>query len=173
MNIETLKTILGEWYDSANEEPSLASDAYEVIAEINEEKYEEIPCKVIWQEEDPYDSFADMRETVQVEGQLRVFSDGSDPKFMSHEQNIKGRAVHDWFGHLSAGCDFSMEGEWTKYQHVKDDYPPWVRPLLFTEIVGQRAAASYYPNGFFDEQFEQQAAFAPKHVRTLAKEVLK
>ena len=172
MNTETLKTILGEWYDNTDESPERAEYAYQEIAKINEKKYETIPVEVIWQKEDPYDSYEDMKKTVEKENKLRVFSGGSEPKFISQEQNVKGRAVHDWFGHLDADCDFSLAGEFEKYTHVKNDYPAWTRPLLFTEIVGQRAAASYYENGFFDNRFEQKATFAPNHVQTLAKRVL-
>lgn len=164
------KRILGKWYDSVDEmNENVAQIAYDTISQIDNVWYDMIPVKVIWQKEDPYDNYADMKATVEKEGVLRVFSGGSDPKFKSHEDNIKGRAVHDWFGHLQADCDFSQSGEWSKYNHVKHRYPSWVRPLLFTEIVGQRAAASYYDDGFFDEKFEQKAAFAPRHITDLAR----
>lgn len=166
---DDLKQIIGRWYDTRDSEACHASKAYQVISRINNHWYDMIPVEVVWQEKDPYNSYADMRHTVETEGKLRVFSGGSNPKYMSHEDNIRGRAVHDWFGHLERGCDFSLEGEWKKYYHVKDRYPQWVRPLLFTEIVGQRAAASFYPNGFTDSRFEQKSVFAPCHLREMCR----
>jgi hypothetical protein len=151
---------VGSWYDSAPVHERYADSAYDVISRINNVLYEKIPIPVKWVSEDPYDSYADMKERVQKEGVLYVFTGGSNPKHMSHEDNIKGRAVHDYFGHLEADCNFSMRGEWEKYNHVKDRYPAWVRPLLFTEIVGQRAMISY--SGGFD--YDQKATFAPKTI---------
>ena len=165
-----VKRILGKWYDSADEMDSyVAKRAYEVISLVDEVWYDRIPVNVVWTTNDPYDDYQDMRQTVKRENELRVFAGGSEPEYKSHEDNVKGRAVHDWFGHLEANCSFSMSGEWTKYNHVKHRYPSWVRPLLFTEIVGQRAAASYYKDGFFDDAFRQKATFAPTHIMDFAR----
>jgi hypothetical protein len=110
-----------------------------------------------------------MKETVESENKLRVFNGGSDPKFMSKEQNVKGRAVHDYWGHLSADCNFSMRGELQKWHHVKDHYPKEAHSLLFTEIVGQRGAVSYY-DGFGDERFVQKAVRSPQWLIDLVRE---
>lgn len=166
---DDIKQIVGQWYDQTVFDDPRSASAYAMIARINEVWYDQIPVTVEWQTEDPYDSYADMRDTVDREGKLRVFSGGSEPLHMTHEQNVKGRAVHDWFGHLEADCDFSMKGEWEKFDYVKHRYPEKVRPLLFTEIVGQRAAASYYDDGFGDDRFFQRASFAPKYIMDLCK----
>jgi hypothetical protein len=157
-----MKRIAGAWYDRQPKERSAdIAQAYEQIATINGAWFELIPIEVVFQSDDPYDSYIDMKETVEREGKLRVFDGGSEPKYMSKQQNIKGRAVHDYFGHLDADCDFSMRGELSKWYHVKDRYPENCRSLLFTEIVGQRAAVSYYEGGFGDERFTQKAVRAP------------
>lgn len=161
--------MVGKWYDNATETvPRKAKRAYSMIARVNHHYFEQIPVKVVFQSQDPYDSYSEMKHMVNKEGFLRVFNGGSEPEHMSKRANLEGRAVHDWFGHLSRDCDFSMKGEWQKYQHVKDRYPKWVRPLLFTEIVGQRAAVSYYEDGFADDNFEQKHAFAPDDIRAFA-----
>jgi len=151
---------VGSWYDHAPEKERYAPDAYDVISRINNVMYDRIPIEVIWTDDDPYGSYTNMRRRVRDEKVLYVYEGGSNPIYMSHEDNIKGRAVHDYFGHLDADCNFSMRGEWEKYNHVKDRYPAWVRPLLFTEIVGQRAMISY--NGGF--HYTQKATFAPKSI---------
>lgn len=165
--------ILGTWYVSADGHNPTAQQAYDVIARINEVWYDMIPVPVIWTDRDPYDDYQDMKESVQEDNELRVFAGGSEPEFMSHTDNVKGRAVHDWFGHLENDCDFSMRGEWEKFNHVKHRYPKWVRSLLFTEIVGQRAAAGYLPDGFSDELFTQKPVSTPRHLRDMCRTVFK
>lgn len=163
MRSQEAKERIGKEYIEADSLPYENSDrvrrAYRRIARINEHLYSQIPIEVIWQKEDPYDSYADMRETVAKEGVLRVFSGGSGTRYLSHEENVKGRAVHDFFGHLEADVDFSFCGEFRKWLHVKDRYPPDAQSVLFTEVVGQRAAAGYLDEGFASDRFEQRAAF--------------
>ncbi|WP_226041188.1 hypothetical protein [Natrinema sp. DC36] len=160
--------VLGRWYATTNPNhvESFVQGAYDTIARVNSVWYDRIPVPVIWTDEDPYDSFADMKESVARDNELRVFSGGSTPEHMSWEDNVKARAVHDWFGHLECDTDFSLEGEYKKFEHIKGRYPRFVRPLLFTEIVGQRAAASYY-DGFGYPRFTQKALFAPCYLRTM------
>lgn len=165
-----IKRIVGKWYDRQPEQNSSDIETtYQQIATINEAWFDLIPIEVVFQNDDPYDSYIDMKETVENEGKLRVFDGGSEPKFMTKQQNIKGRAVHDYFGHLDADCDFSMRGELQKWQHVKDHYPKETHSLLFTEIVGQRAAVSYY-DGFEDERFVQKAVRSPTWLIDLVRE---
>ena len=56
--------------------------------------------------------------------------------------------------------------------HVKHRYPEWVRPLLFGEIVGQRALAGHLTGGFTDRLFRQKAVFAPDSLVDLCVEQL-
>lgn len=175
-----VKRIIGKWYVSVDSSSRIAESvshatkrAYDTIVRINRIWYDMIPVEVVWEKQDPYDSYEDMKQSVESEGKLRVFAGGSKPKHMSHEDNVKGRAVHDWFGHLEADCDFSMKGEWQKFRHVKHRYPRFCRPLLFTEIVAQRAAAGYLPDGFSDELFEQKCVSAPRHIRDFARTAFK
>jgi hypothetical protein len=164
---ESVQTQIAKWYLRTDEHPdNHVRRAYQVIARINEYWYDMIPVEVVWTEKDPYDNYVDMKRSVKRDGELRVFSGGSEPNYMSYEQNVKGRAVHDWFGHLQADCDFSLKGEFLKYNHVKHRYPKSVRPLLFSEIVGQRALVGYLDNGFESDKFQQKGIFAPdRYVR--------
>lgn len=136
-------------------------DAYAKIARINRHLYDKIPVEVVWTEDDPYDDYADMRERVRRTGTLRVFAGGTEPPFMSHEDNVKGRAVHDFFGHLEADVPFTFEGEYRKWQHVRGRYPRECAGVLFAEVVGQVAAAYYLDGGFDNPRFTQRACDAP------------
>jgi len=128
---------------------------YHELARVNNQLFDSIPVDVHIVDSDPYDSFADMKESVSDE--LLIFSGGDTPRFLTHEENLKGRAVHDWYGHLSHDCDFSPEGEFTKWFRMVDFYPPHVTQLLFGEVVAQVAAVHHV--GGFD--YDQRPCIAP------------
>lgn len=96
----------------------------EEIGRRHEILYEQIPAPVLWTHEDPYSDAVELRERVEEDEELLVFAGGSKPAYMSQEQNVKGRAVHDYFGHVRFGVDFSVEGEFRKWYNAKQFYPP-------------------------------------------------
>jgi len=151
----------------AGEGSAEVREAYRNIAEINAHKFErmEREVEVVFTEDDPYSSFEEMKRKVAETGTMEVFSGGSKPPLMTHRENCVGRAVHDYYGHLDAGCDFSPEGEYTKWEHVRSDYSDdrlGIESLvMFAEVVGQLCAAFYLPDGFNDDRFEQRAFPAP------------
>jgi len=72
-NVEnkSLKMQIGEWYDSEdNIHTDKTRKAYETIARINNIWFELIPIPVIFQEEDPYSNYTELKETVEQEGVL-------------------------------------------------------------------------------------------------------
>lgn len=163
----TVPERIGREYVESEELPCENSpfvrEAYRKIAAINEVRYDAIPVPVIWQEDDPYSSFEDMKERVEKEGVFRVFSGGTHPDTLTREENIKGRAVHDWYGHLDADCDFSFAGEFQKWRHVRDAYPRECWGVLFAEVVGQVSAAYYLDGGFSNDRFTQRPCDAPAY----------
>jgi len=174
MDKETIVAVVGEWYDSQptvrDSNKGQVQSAYNHVADVNSELFDQIPIPVVFQDEDPYDSYEEMAQTVGNEQQLRIFSGGNNPTFLSEKENLVGRAVHDFHGHLTVDCDFSIKGEFQKWDHMRHEYDRDVHSLLFTEVVGQRIAASYYEDGFFDDSFEQKAVFAPQHIMTLVRQ---
>jgi hypothetical protein len=136
-------------------------DAYEELAQRHEILYEQIDVPVLWTHNDPYTDADEMMRRVEEDDEFLVFAGGSHADHMTVEQNIKGRAVHDYFGHIRFSVDFSVEGEYGKWKHAKQFYPPETRRVLFTEIVGQRCAAAYLDDAYTDPAFEQRAAPAP------------
>ena len=149
------------------EESPAVREAYRNIANINEVKFRRMneEVDVVFTDDDPYSSFEEMKRRVAETGTMKVFSGGSKPPLMTHRENCIGRAVHDYFGHLDADCDFSPEGEYTKWEHVRSDYSDdrlGIESLvIFSEVVGQLCAAFYLPDGFEDGRFEQRAFEAP------------
>lgn len=136
---------------------------YGQVAQRHEILYEQIPIPVIWTHDDPYSSAGELFERVDADGELLVFAGGSKPKYMTQEQNVKGRAAHDYFGHLRFRVDFSIEGEFLKWHNAKQFYPPETHRLLFTEIVGQRCAAGFLDGGFGSPRFTQRSFEAPEN----------
>lgn len=127
------------------------------LAHVNNQLFDSIPVTVNFVSDDPYDDFADMKEWVNRTDMLRIFSGGDTPQYLTNQENLIGRAVHDWFGHLSHDCDFSPEGEFTKWFNMVDFYPKHVTQLLFGEVVAQVAAVHHV--GGFD--YEQRPCVAP------------
>lgn len=154
---------IGREYIEAESLPGKANAqaAARTVARINDRLYERIPVPVRWTENDPYGSFEEMQRRVKEEEVFYVFSGGTHPPHLTREENIRGRAVHDWFGHLDAGVDFSLEGEYKKWKHVRSHYPPETWNFLFAEVVGQLCAAIYLPEGFESDRFTQRTCTAP------------
>ena len=155
-------------FDGEDSEETAA--LYEKIARRHEILYEQIPVPVIWTHDDPYSSADELRRRVEADGELLVYAGGSQPTHMTLEQNVKGRAVHDYFGHVRFEADFSVEGEFQKWWNAKEFYPPETQRLLFTEIVGQRCAAGYLDDGFASPRFEQRSFPAPERWIELCKD---
>lgn len=137
--------------------------AYRSIAKTVTRLFDRIPVPVVYQSDDPYDSYADMARTVGREQMLRVYCEHAGHPFLSDSENLKFRAVHDWFGHLEADVHFKADGEFKKWQHMKQYFSgPNVHRVMFAEVVGQVGAAYYLRDGFGDDRFTQRAFIAPK-----------
>jgi len=157
---------IGEEYVESDDLPAENSASisvgYDNLGRIVAELFRQIEVPVLFQESDPYDSYADMAETVGKEGKLRVYAlHTSHPEF-SHTEQLMFRAVHDWFGHLEADVDFSAEGEFKKWEHM-NQYLENTRQkrIMFAEVVGQVGAVHYLPDGFASDRYVQRAFAAP------------
>lgn len=137
--------------------------AFDKMGEVNRELFHDIPVGVLFEEEDPYDSYQNMADTVAEEGILRVFDGGDPHPIWDHEAEIIGRAVHDWYGHLTLDVPFTATGEYRKWEHARNHYPVYCERVLFTEVVGQLGAAIHLEDGFADDRFEQKVFPAPAH----------
>lgn len=147
-----------------NEEKDL-SEEYESLGRYNEKRFEDIPVDVEFTEDDPYSSAEEMWADIENNDRLKIFSGGSSPPGMTEMQNLKGRAVHDYFGHYQNQCDFSLEGEFTKWYNQKSEVPDGTEALYFSEVVGQTALVHYLDDGFGDDRFEQRSVLVDEEVR--------
>jgi|APHM01.1.fsa_nt_gi hypothetical protein len=134
---------------------------YDDIADRVTELFADIPVPVQFQATDPYDGYTDMAETVAEEQKLRVYNQHTEHPYFDHMEQLAFRAVHDWYGHLSADVDFSPEGEYKKYVHMKHHFTWQQNKVMFAEVVGQVGVVHYLPGGFADDRYEQRAFKAP------------
>ena len=151
---------IGESYvsDGWEQQPSdIQRTAYSDMVRVNRDLFADIPVPVRYVSDDPYENYSHMQEQVPKDDMLLIFDGGDTPEHMSHEENLQGRAVHDWYGHLQHDCDFSPMGEFTKWYRMIDHYPQTVTQLLFGEVVGQ-VAAIHYVDGF---DYQQRPCIAP------------
>lgn len=146
------------------QEQDLSSE-YRALGRYNETRFNDIPVPVHFTEDDPYSSAKELFEGIETDEELYIFSGGSSPEGMTDEQNLKGRAVHDYFGHYENQCDFSVEGEFTKWYNQKADVPDGTEELLFSEVVGQVCLVHYLEDGFSDERFEQRSVLIDEEIR--------
>lgn len=146
--------------------------AYDNLADTNKALFEEIPVGIMFVEEDPYSSYEEMCEEVERTDVLKIFSGGSHPDQITPKENLKGRAVYDWFGHIQMGVDFSLEGEWAKWRGMRDIYSENAGKLLFTEVVAQQIVASEL-GGYDADGFEQRGIIAPRYWLSVADSYMK
>lgn len=144
------------------EDSHKAEILYNNIGELCRSLADRIPVPVEYQAEDPYSGYEDMAKTVGREQKLRVYNQHTAHPFFSHEQQLAFRAVHDWYGHLSADVDFTPEGEYKKYMHMRKHFRPEENRVMFAEVVGQVGAVHYLPDGFEDSRYNQRAFLAPE-----------
>lgn len=124
--------------------------------------FRQIPVEVIFQKEDPYDDYHDMKRTVESEGVLRIYNQHTEHPFFSPGEQLAFRAVHDWFGHLEADVDFTPTGEYKKWDYMRQYFSPDENTVMFAEVVGQVGAVHYLKDGFADPRYEQRAFIAPR-----------
>lgn len=97
--------------------------------------------KVEWVDEDPYPDAATMQEQVKKTKVLKIWKGGTSHPTWSGEENLKFRAVHDYYSHIVAGQPFGVKGEIRAYNTHAKMAPPAAIPALFTEIIGQACTA--------------------------------
>lgn len=144
--------------------PAELREATRMLVKMNDYLFDAIKAHgvdVIFTEEDPYESFEEMCSDIKINDRLKIFSGGSHPPHMTVQDNLKNRAVHDYWGHYKHGVDFTFWGEFAKWHHMKKWYPEIVSRLLLQEVVGQTGLCWYLDGGYSSPEYEQKAFLAP------------
>jgi hypothetical protein len=97
-----------------------------------------------------YKTAEEMSSEVLNKGIFRVSTADSEHPIWSVEQNVRFRAVHDWYTHILNKAPFNARGELRAYNDYVKLIPANAVPAAFTEIVGQVSYAII--NGGFGEQ---------------------
>ncbi len=123
-----------------------AEPAYRALAQSIEKIFKQILSKVDVEfvAGQPYADDKELSEQVKKTGILYISTDFNEHPFFNAEQNLKFRAVHDWFSHIATGAEFSQRGELKAYNAQAKLTPQAALPALFTEVVGQAAYATTY-----------------------------
>jgi len=159
---EIIQTVASQYLEKQEQD---LTEEYEALGRYNEQRFEDIPIPVIFTEDDPYQDAQELFEGIEDDEELKIFSGGSSPEGMTDKQNLKGRAVHDYFGHYMNQCDFSLEGEFTKWYNQRDEVPEGSEDLYFSEVVGQTALVHYLDDGFEDDRFEQRSVVIDEEIQ--------
>ena len=103
-------------------------------------------------EGDPYGNVRELRADVAKNRRIKTLaSESTGPSdVMPQAINDKFRAVHDMFGHLAIGRDFTRHGEEAAAQHHAAMFPPEAHAALFSETRMQNSAL--IRSGNFPEQ---------------------
>lgn len=103
--------------------------------------------------DDPYPTPMAMRDDFEANNRLKVYSTANTPTYdnpsMPPEINDKFRAVHDTFGHLATGRNFSRHGETGAFEHHRQMFSDESLPAMTSELKAQSAAL--YWKGDFQE----------------------
>lgn len=137
-----------------NEETPGVKEAFEIISKVNRELFKHIPYKVVFTSNDEYASAKEMRARVKAENTIYIYDGWNGHPFLTLEDNLIGRAVHDVFAHCVCGCPFNFTGELNAYFTQRTYYPKKVWSVLFAEIPMQTAAFYVAGKGF---SFPQRA----------------
>ena len=139
-------------YEAAPLFDEAAIPSYEALAKSLEKTYKQILSKVRVEfvEGQPYADEKEMSDAVKKSGVLYISTDFNVHPFFTPEQNLKFRAVHDWYTHIATGSEFSQRGEIKSYNAQAKVTPRAALPALFTEVVGQAMYATFHGN--FPEQ---------------------
>lgn len=136
-------------------EPTFAElCAWRTFAAENMRLAEEVATQVAVvssEEAEPYATHLEMFEDIDNNGRLVISTANCDHPEWSKWENFQFRVVHDYYGHYMARSGFDMEGERKACeQHARRLCYEVSRMALYTECIGQTAAAIYY--GAFLEQ---------------------
>ena len=125
--------------------------AWKALAEETTRLYEALPkdLRVRFKPGQPYATAADMRRVISTR-YLVISTDNNFHPVWTREENLRFRAVHDWYGHILTGYDFTLNGELGAYMATGELHTPSAKHALFTEVYVQ--ALYFVVFGHFGEQ---------------------
>ena len=106
--------------------------------------------------DDPYDTPWAIRDDIDNNSRMKVMDTNAHPdqahSIFTGDENNRFRAVHDAFGHVATGRNFSRHGEEAAYQLHSAMVSPEARPALRSETQLQNAYLNYTGGTFPDNR---------------------
>ena len=155
---------IGQMYmDASPFVTTLARIAYREFADQVNRQFRDLPVWVIFQDEDPYRSAAEMFEDINS-GILKIYRTSPDQAhpLLSADENNRFRAVHDFHGHYMTCRDFSRHGEEAAWVRHSQMFTGLARRAMTSETRGQNSAFIWINDG--REFPEQKAVLLPDWV---------
>lgn len=151
----------------ATEEARASYDAFIIDVSV---QYLNLPVAVErWQGEgQPYGTSRKMFDDVEHNGRLLVFTGGEDHPYLTRDQNVMFRAVHDYYGHFLGRFQFGPRGEFMAWRAHAGWFSPLALPALAVETLGQNAWVNFGPFSHLPPAqrpyAEQKANLLPAHL---------
>lgn len=125
--------------------------AWKILAEETTRLFEALPkdLRVRFLPGQPYATAEEMHRVIRTR-HLVISTDHNFHPVWSTEENLRFRAVHDWYGHILTGYDFTLKGERGAYEATAELHTPSAKHALFTEVYVQALYAIVF--GHFPEQ---------------------
>lgn len=168
-NYDEYAKLVADAYEAAPEYDKSVLPSYRALIEHAVNKlYPQILGKGIdiqFVEDDPYENRNQMAEDVYKNGVLKISKLFNNHPVFTKEENLKFRAVHDYYTHIVCNQDFGLRGELKAYNTHARLAPPLALPALFTEVVGQACYAIV--NGKVDDNGDFIPAFGDQKIAEL------
>jgi len=171
---EAYHTRIAQMYDEAVSQPTNPEviAAYEALEQEVRDQFEWLTrsrldggagIKVIFTEDDPYKTSAEMMQDITENGRLKVFASTADHHpLLSAEANNMLRADHDYWGHFAQQNNFAAHGEESAARMHSVMFSDAARPAMLTETRGQNSWFSFGPHRGLaprDRPFAEQKVF--------------
>jgi hypothetical protein len=169
VNYDEYAKLVADAYEAAPEYDEKILPSYKVLIDHAVNKlYPQILGKGIdiqFVENDPYTDRDQMADDVKSNGVLKISKLFNNHPVFTAEENLKFRAVHDYYTHIVCNQDFGLKGELKAYNTHARLAPPAALPALFTEVVGQACYA--IDRGQVDDRGDFIPAFGDQKVAEL------
>ena len=169
VNYDEYAKLVADAYEAAPEYDEKILPSYKVLIDHAVNKlYPQILGKGIdiqFVENDPYTDRDQMANDVKSNGVLKISKLFNNHPVFTAEENLKFRAVHDYYTHIVCNQDFGLKGELKAYNTHARLAPPAALPALFTEVVGQACYA--IDRGQVDDNGDFVPAFGDQKVAEL------
>lgn len=125
----------------------VAERAYAAFRREVVRQFEGLPVVALpWEAEgQPYANSQELFTDLEENGRLFVFTGGEEHPYLSRDETVKFRAVHDYYGHFLGRFQFGPRGEFRAWKAHCVMFSEEARPALTAETLGQSCWVNFGP----------------------------